>query len=146
MRALAPPAVGHLRPATRARRLASGAVKERSLIETASNAAAAVMEVSAAVRERGVDAPDASKSFVARGEDTSVVDEEGLPLVYDREAIQAFWAKRPGELQRAWPRAPAVACRLGALICRADASRVSPRVLTPPQSAGRSSWATQCPS
>ena len=59
---------------------------------------------------RGVDAPDdATKSFVARGNaeadrDASDValDEEGLPLVYDRAAIQAYWAKQGGALQKRW--------------------------------------------
>ena len=30
------------------------------------------------------------------------VDSDGLPLAYDRFAIQSFWDSRPGELQSRW--------------------------------------------
>ena len=77
--------------------------------EVAGNAAVAVVEVSKAVRMRGVEAPDVQKSFVAKGGadvDSDggpvAVDEEGLPLVYDKTAIQAFWDKQGGALQKRW--------------------------------------------
>ena len=34
--------------------------------------------------------------------DPNEVDEEGLPLVYNEEAIAAFWRGRPGELTTRW--------------------------------------------
>ena len=76
--------------------------------EVAGNAAVAVVEVSKAVRMRGVEAPDVQKSFVAKGGaevdrgGPVAVDEEGLPLVYDKTAIQAFWDKQGGALQKRW--------------------------------------------
>ena len=76
--------------------------------EVAGNAAVAVVEVSKAVRMRGVEAPDVQKSFVAKGgaevdlDGPVAVDEEGLPLVYDKTAIQAFWDKQGGALQKRW--------------------------------------------
>ena len=59
---------------------------------------------------RGVEAPDdAAKSYVAKGNadvdragGPVAVDEEGLPLVYDKAAIQAFWNKQGGALQKRW--------------------------------------------
>ena len=30
------------------------------------------------------------------------IDEEGLPLVYDKQAIQAFWDNQGGALQKRW--------------------------------------------
>ena len=66
--------------------------------EVAGNAAAAAVEVSKAVRMRGVEAPDdMAKSYVAKGTAAAdanggpvAIDEDGLPLVYDKAAIQAF--------------------------------------------------------
>ena len=42
---------------------------------------------------RGVEAPDAQKTYVSLGEDDrkGLVDEAGLPLVYDKELIQKYW-------------------------------------------------------
>ena len=78
-------------------------------------AAAAVKEVSRAVRMRGVEAPDVDdKSFIAirdvmdaeddaaAKERREAVDEAGLPLVYSKEKIQAYWAKQGGALQSRW--------------------------------------------
>ena len=63
----------------------------------------AVVELSNAIREQGVDAPDAADSKVAiERERTQVLDEDGLPASYDRAAIQRFWDSRPGELQKRW--------------------------------------------
>lgn len=166
--------------APRRRCVAARAVKDRNPLELATTAAAAAVEVSRAVRERGVLAPDAQKSFVALGVDTGVVrhaprrltsaksaflapfavfcgdnarprghdarcarqaDEDGLPLVYDRSAIQAFWDSKPGELQARAPgtqraprgshalaRLPALAtAELGATRAQPPAPRDRPR-------------------
>lgn len=100
-------------PRVRARRDAGRPMKVHARLggvaEVAGNAAVAVVEVSKAVRMRGVEAPDVQKSFVAKGGadvDSDggpvAVDEEGLPLVYDKTAIQAFWDKQGGALQKRW--------------------------------------------
>ena len=59
---------------------------------------------------RGVEAPDdMAKSYVAKGTAAAdanggpvAIDEDGLPLVYDKAAIQAFWANQGGALQKRW--------------------------------------------
>ena len=87
-----------------------GVVDVAKVGEVAGNAAVAAVEVSKAVRMRGVEAPDdAAKSYVAKGNadvdragGPVAVDEEGLPLVYDKAAIQAFWNKQGGALQKRW--------------------------------------------
>ena len=75
--------------------------------EVAGNAAVAAVEVSKAVRMRGVEAPDVQKSFVAKGGaevdlDGPVAVDEEASLVYDKTAIQAFWDKQGGALQKRW--------------------------------------------
>ncbi len=93
---------------TRAR--IGGVVDIAKVGDVAGNAAAAAVEVSKAVRMRGVEAPDdMAKSYVAKGTAAAdskggpvAVDEEGLPLVYDKAAIQAFWANQGGALQKRW--------------------------------------------
>ena len=80
------------------------------MAKVADIAGTAVVEVSKAVRMRGVEAPDTAKSYVAKGgadvdrvDGSKVaVDEEGLPLVYDRQAIQTYWDKQGGALQKRW--------------------------------------------
>ena len=76
-------------------------------------AAQAVLEVAAQVREQGVEAPDAAKSFVALDREgagtAAALGEGGLPLVYDRRAIQKYWDSQPGELQARWGEFLAVA-------------------------------------
>ena len=74
-----------------------------NVVNVASNAAIAVAEVSKAVRMRGVEAPDTSKSYVVLDQANSgAVDADGLPLVYNKEAIQRYWDKEGGALQRRW--------------------------------------------
>lgn len=71
----------------------------------AASAAAAAIEVSADVRRRGVRAGDVDSSYVSldrEGSAAGLVDADGLPLVYSRDAIQAYWDSRPGELQGRW--------------------------------------------
>mmetsp|Transcript_2170 Transcript_2170/g.7574 ORF Transcript_2170/g.7574 Transcript_2170/m.7574 type:complete len:659 (+) Transcript_2170:757-2733(+) len=54
---------------------------------------------------RGVEAPDVEKTFVVMDDDddrVGKVDEVGLPLVYDRALIQAYWDKQGGALQERW--------------------------------------------
>lgn len=65
-------------------------------------AGSAALEVSKSVRMRGVEAPDVDKSYVARSLATDAIDADGLPLVYNKEAIQKYWDKQGGALQRRW--------------------------------------------
>lgn len=86
--------------------------KSRSMAEqvtTASLASAAVIAaaaVNAAVGMRQLTAPDVSKSFVfkdgASTNRTGIVDEVGLPLVYDKNLIQEYWKKQGSALTQRW--------------------------------------------
>ena len=70
----------------------------------AATAAAAVLEeTSRAVASKGIEAPDAARSFVSMDQERAgLVDDEGLPLIYDKDAIQAYWAGQSGALQQRW--------------------------------------------
>ena len=78
-------------------------------ISSASIASAAVIAataVNAAVGMRQLSAPDVTKTFVyldGNSENrTGVVDEVGLPLIYDKELIQLYWNKQGGALTQRW--------------------------------------------
>ena len=73
-------------------------------IAVAAQAATAVMEeVSKSVADKGIDAPEAKSSFVSMDtERAGLVDDEGLPLIYDKDAIQKYWASQSGALQSRW--------------------------------------------
>lgn len=67
----------------------------------AAAAAAAVQEVSQRIRD--VEAPDTEQSFVAMDQSRrDLVDEEGLPLVYSKDAIQKYWEGQGGALRARW--------------------------------------------
>ena len=83
--------------ATPTARLA-GVIDVKRVTEVAGTAA---LEVSKSVRMRGVEAPDVDKSYVARSSALEM-DEDGLPLVYDKAQIQKYWDKQGGALQRRW--------------------------------------------
>jgi len=55
---------------------------------------------------RGVEAPEAERTFVKMDEEdeerAGAVDEVGLPLVYDKKLIQAYWEGQGGALQQRW--------------------------------------------
>jgi aarF domain-containing kinase len=83
--------------------------KEASLSEriansgVASAAALATAAVNAAVAMKTLDAPDITKSYIALDKENSkALDEEGLPLVYDKELIEAYWKKERGALNQRW--------------------------------------------
>eukprot|EP00240_Pyramimonas_obovata_P003426 CAMPEP_0118949866 /NCGR_PEP_ID=MMETSP1169-20130426/50374_1 /TAXON_ID=36882 /ORGANISM="Pyramimonas obovata, Strain CCMP722" /LENGTH=850 /DNA_ID=CAMNT_0006896579 /DNA_START=76 /DNA_END=2624 /DNA_ORIENTATION=+ len=66
-------------------------------------ATVAALEVSKAVRNKGVEAPDADQSFVALDEERrGQVDAEGLPVVYDKDLIQKYWQTQGNALQQRW--------------------------------------------
>jgi len=73
------------------------------MARSAANAASAVLEVSTAVRMKGIEAPDGDSSFVALDQERrGLVDTEGLPLVYDKELIQKYWLSQGSALQQRW--------------------------------------------
>lgn len=67
----------------------------------ASTAAIAALEVSKAVRMKGVEAPDGDSSFVALDQERrGLVDEDGLPVVYDKDLIEKYWFACPLPISR----------------------------------------------
>jgi len=59
--------------------------------------------VNAAVAMKTLEAPSLNKSFISldsNGENE--VDETGLPAVYDRDLIQAYWSKQKNALNQRW--------------------------------------------
>lgn len=70
----------------------------------ASAAAVATAAVNAAVSMKTLEAPTVGKSYIAmdRNVTTNAIDNEGLPLVYDKDLIEAYWSKERGALQQRW--------------------------------------------
>jgi hypothetical protein len=74
----------------------------------ASAASLATAAVNAAVAMRTLEAPDVSKSYVAMddtraGKKSQIeLDKDGLPLVYDKDAIERYWRKERGALNQRW--------------------------------------------
>ena len=72
----------------------------------ASAAAVAAAAVNTAVGMRTLEAPDVTKTYVYRdgaaANRTGVVDEVGLPLVYDKDLIQKYWKKQGSALTQRW--------------------------------------------
>ena len=68
----------------------------------ASAAAMATAAVNAAVSMKSLEAPDVEKSYIALDKTQKEIDEEGLPLVYDKDLIQQYWSKERGALNQRW--------------------------------------------
>ncbi|EKX38103.1 hypothetical protein GUITHDRAFT_77443 [Guillardia theta CCMP2712] len=52
---------------------------------------------------RKLEAPDVDKTYIVKDKERQgAVDEEGLPIVYDKELIEAYWRKQDGALQKRW--------------------------------------------
>ena len=68
----------------------------------ASAAAMATAAVNAAVSMKTLEAPDVTKSYIALDKTQQELDEEGLPLVYDKDVIEAYWSKERGALNKRW--------------------------------------------
>lgn len=68
----------------------------------ASAAAMATAAVNAAVSMKSLEAPDVDKSYVALDKTQQEIDEEGLPIVYDKDLIQQYWSKERGALNQRW--------------------------------------------
>ena len=73
----------------------------QSLVTSATIAAAAV---NAAVSMKKLEAPDGeAKTYIVKdAARKGLVDEEGLPVVYDKDLIEAYWRKEDGALQQRW--------------------------------------------
>jgi aarF domain-containing kinase len=69
----------------------------------ASAAAMATAAVNAAVSMKTLEAPDVKKSYISMDRNiTNAIDEEGLPLIYDKDLIEAYWTKERGALNKRW--------------------------------------------
>jgi len=68
----------------------------------ASAAAVATAAVNAAVSMKTLEAPDVEKSYISLDKTKKELDEEGLPLVYDKELIEQYWSKERGALNQRW--------------------------------------------
>ena len=62
----------------------------------ASAAAMATAAVNAAVAMKSLEAPDTSKSYISLDKSIKELDEDGLPLTYDKDLIQEYWKKEKG--------------------------------------------------
>jgi predicted unusual protein kinase regulating ubiquinone biosynthesis (AarF/ABC1/UbiB family) len=63
----------------------------------------ATAAVNAAVAMKTLEAPDVTKSYIAlNATAASEVDDEGLPLQYDKQLIEAYWKKERGALNQRW--------------------------------------------
>ena len=68
----------------------------------ASAAAMATAAVNAAVSMKTLEAPSTAKSYIALDTSQTVIDEDGLPLRYDKDAIETYWKKERGALNQRW--------------------------------------------
>ncbi len=71
-----------------------------------SAAAMATAAVNAAVSMKSLTAPSVEKSYISMDSSSSssstATDEEGLPLVYDKDLIEKYWKKERGALNQRW--------------------------------------------
>lgn len=68
-------------------------------------AAAATAAVNAAVAMKSLEAPDLAKSYISidrNATESGLTDEEGLPLVYDKDLIENYWRNQRGALNKRW--------------------------------------------
>lgn len=68
----------------------------------ASAAAMATAAVNAAVAMKTLEAPDVTKSYISLDKENNALDEDGLPLVYDKDLIEQYWRKERGALNKRW--------------------------------------------
>jgi aarF domain-containing kinase len=75
-----------------------------NMVSLASTATIAAAAVSAAVSMKKLEAPDdGAKTYIVKdAARQGLVDEDGLPVVYDRQLIEAYWRKEDGALQQRW--------------------------------------------
>jgi aarF domain-containing kinase len=100
-----PRALGRSRDAAVAGVSMRASLEDRAMENAVSTAAVAAAAVSKAVSMKELEAPDLDRSFIALDSAASsegLVDEAGLPLVYNKELIEAYWTKERGALQARW--------------------------------------------
>lgn len=69
----------------------------------ANAAVIATTAVNAAVSMKKLEAPTSEKTYIVKDAmRQGQVDEEGLPVVYDKDLIEAYWDKEKGALQKRW--------------------------------------------
>ena len=53
---------------------------------------------------KSLTAPDVQKSYISldTNSNSAAIDEEGLPLVYDKDLIESYWKKERGALNQRW--------------------------------------------
>lgn len=68
----------------------------------ASAAAMATAAVNAAVSMKTLEAPSTAKSYISIDKSQTIIDEDGLPLQYDKDAIENYWKKERGALNKRW--------------------------------------------
>mmetsp|Transcript_8858 Transcript_8858/g.13218 ORF Transcript_8858/g.13218 Transcript_8858/m.13218 type:complete len:911 (-) Transcript_8858:87-2819(-) len=71
----------------------------------ASAAAMATAAVNAAVSMKTLEAPSTQKSYISMDNDAkekTIIDEDGLPLRYDKDAIETYWKREKGALNQRW--------------------------------------------
>ena len=70
----------------------------------ATSATIAAAAVNAAVSMKQLEAPDgAAKTYIVKdAARQGLIDEDGLPIVYDKDLIEAYWRKEDGALQQRW--------------------------------------------
>ena len=97
-----------IRPATLIKRSASTLPNEVTSTAVKGGAAVALQAaqaVSKAVAMKELAAPDLDRSLIVLDLNASAigeVDASGLPLVYNKELIEKYWAKERGALQARW--------------------------------------------
>ena len=66
------------------------------------SAAAMAAAVNRAVAMKPLEAPAYDKSYIALDKSENELDEEGLPVVYDKDLIEQYWSKERGALNQRW--------------------------------------------
>ena len=75
--------------------LANSGITSAALLATAA--------VNQAISMRVLEAPSLDKTYIAMQQQSQAqLDEEGLPLVYDKDIIQNYWANQRGALNQRW--------------------------------------------
>lgn len=64
----------------------------------------ATAAVNQAVSMKSLEAPDVTKTYISlnNNKTQTELDAEGLPLVYDKDLIQAYWSRQKGALNQRW--------------------------------------------
>jgi len=77
-------------------------LRDRIAKSGVASAAAMAAAVNRAVAMKPLEAPSNDKSYIALDKTQNELDEEGLPMVYDKDLIEKFWSKERGALNERW--------------------------------------------